>query len=106
MTELERAIADTVARAVQARLEPKTLCLKPDDFHALERLGHGEEIGGLAIKRRAGKGQGSRLYCRGGIALAVTSRPARPLRPYARAAAAASAERPSPPASRRSDTRR
>jgi hypothetical protein len=82
VTDLERAIADTVARAKGAGLEPKSIYATPDDFAELERLGHCETIGGLAVKRSAGKGS-SRLYCRRGIHLQVTSRPKRPLRPYA-----------------------
>ena len=91
MTEIESAIVATVARARAANLEPRALYLVPDDVHALERLGHAETIGGLPIKRSSPRGR-SRLYCRGGITMNVSSRPRRPLRPYARASSSTPAK--------------
>lgn len=85
MTELERAIVATVARAKAANLEPKSLYLVPADFAEVERLGHADVIAGLAIKRSAGRGR-SKLYCRHGISVALSARPLPPLRPYLRAA--------------------
>ncbi len=74
MTDLERAIVATVARMKADGLVPKTIYVTPDDFAELARLGHAETIGGLAVKRCAGR-NGSKIYDRRGVSRSVTLKP-------------------------------
>lgn len=76
MTELERAIVATMARARAEGLEPASIYLTPGDAAQLQTLGHGRTIGGLPVRQRSGKGS-SIVYCRHGIGRHVSLRASR-----------------------------
>jgi hypothetical protein len=74
VTELARAIIATVARMKADGLQPKTIYATPADFDELASLGHAATIGGLQVKRSAGKGP-SKIYDRHGVTRSVTLKP-------------------------------